>query len=148
MASTLNRFSDDRLRAARLREFLHDCAGSAACQERDRVREAVLELGGSGVEATGPIDVAAIHTMLDCGAVTSAVLEIMGPDVCFMLSRGSQNTCLASVVQRDGSDEALAEGATLALALLTAHVSAVLARIEKGSAAADAPQVPASLRLH
>ncbi|WP_404482545.1 hypothetical protein [Novosphingobium sp. BL-52-GroH] len=149
MASTLNRFNDDRARARRLREFLHDCAGSAACEEVDRVREAVLELGGSGIEGTGTIDVVAVHAMLDCGAVTNAVLELMGGDACFMLSRGVQNVCLASVVQNDGADEALAEGPTLGLALLAAHVSAVLARIEKSGEATEAPMTPpASMRLH
>jgi len=148
MASTLNRFTDDRVRAARLREFLHDCAGSAACEESDRVREAVLELGGGGIEGKELLDVVAIHAMLDCGAVTSAVLAIMGRDACFMLSRGPQNACLASVVQNDGSDEALAEGQTLGLALLSAHVSAVLARIEKGVDVVEVQIAPVSMRLH
>lgn len=148
MASTLNRFTDDRARARRLREFLHECAGSAACEEADRVREAVLELGGSGVDGTGQLDVMAIYTMLDCGAATSAVLELMGPDPCFMLSRGARSNCLASVVQNEGTDEAIAEAPTLSLALLAAHVTAVLARLEKGQETAEAPPAPASLRLH
>jgi hypothetical protein len=148
MASTLQRFTDDRARARRLREFLHDCAGSAACEQADRVREAVLELGGSGIGGTGPLDVMAIYGLLDCGAVTDAVLSIMGADACFMLSRGSQNACLASVVQSDGTEEALAEGPTLALALLSAHVSAVLARIEKSNEPVEAPPAPVSMRLH
>jgi hypothetical protein len=148
MASTLNRVTDDRARARRLREFLHECAGSAACEEADRVREAVLELGGSGVDSTGRLDVMAIYAMLDCGAATSAVLALMGPDACFMLSRGPRSNCLASVVQSDGTDEAIAEAPTLPLALLCAHVTAVLARLEKGQETAEAPPAPVSVRLH
>ncbi|HUD28597.1 MAG TPA: hypothetical protein VMQ93_06970 [Novosphingobium sp.] len=153
MARTLDKFTDDRARARRLREFLHDCAGSGPSEETDRVREAVLELAGTGIAggdrgARRGFDVAAIHAMLDCGATMSAVLEIMGRDVRFMLSRGAQDSCLASVVMNDGSDEALAEGPTLALALLAAHVSSVLSRIEKGAQAGEIHAAPASIRLH
>lgn len=148
MASILNRFPDDRTRARRLREFLHECAGSAACEEADRVREALLELGGSGVRANGPLDVMAVHSMIESGAATDAALAIIGDDASFMLSRGKKNLCMASVIHGDGSDEALAEGQTLALALLAAHVSAVLSRIEKGSETAEAQPAPVSMRLH
>jgi hypothetical protein len=148
MASTLDKFTDDRARARRLREFLHECAGSGPGEEIDRVREAVLELAGSGIGGKNGFDVAAVHAMLDCGAGMSAVLAIMGPNTRFMLSRGAQDACLASVVNGDGSDEALAEGPTLALALLAAHVSAVLARIEKGPQPGETPVAAASMRLH
>lgn len=155
MASTLDKFTDDRARARRLREFLHDCAGSGPGEEIDRLREAVLELAGSGICGVGTrgggrsaFDVPAVHAMLDCGAGMSAVLEIMGRDVRFMLSRGAHDSCLASVVNGDGVEESLAEGPTLALALLGAHVSAVLARIEMGAQPGEAVQAPASMRLH
>ncbi|WP_159977400.1 MULTISPECIES: hypothetical protein [unclassified Novosphingobium] len=148
MASTLNEITDDRTRAKRLREFLHDCAGSAPCEEAERVRDAVLELGGSGLDAKGPIDVTMIHAMLDSGAVTSAVLELMGPGACFMLSRGPQGACLASVVLRDGAEEAIAEASSLGLALLGAHVAAVLAQIEKASFETEALPAPAWMRVH
>lgn len=147
MATTLMN-THDRARARRLREFLHECAGSAPCEEIDRVREAMVELGGAGAEASEPIDEAAVRCMLDCGAGTSAVLALMGADACFMLSRGPQSTCLASVVQNNGSEEAFAEGPTIALALLAAHVSAVLARLEKGDEVIEAQLVAGSMRLH
>lgn len=148
MASTLNQIIDDRTRARRLRDFLHDCAGSAPGEEAQRVREAVLELGGSGVETKGPLDVAAIHAMLESGAVTCAVLELMGSGACFMLSRGPQGACLASVVQENGAEEAIAEASSLGLALLGAHVAAVLARIEKAPFETDALPAPVSMRVH
>lgn len=148
MTSTPKRFPGDRARAGRLREFLHECVGSAACEEADCVREAVLELGGSGIAGTGPLDVKAIDAMLGCGAVTDAVLAIMGDDACFMLSRGAQNVCMASAIPPDGSDEVVARGPTLALALLAAHVLAVLARIETGIETTQASSAPMSMRLH
>jgi hypothetical protein len=152
MASTLDKLTGDRTRAKRLREFLHDCAGSGPGEEIDRVREAVRELTLSGVgrrigDKSG-FDPAAVHAMLDCGAGMSAVLEMMGRDTRFMLSRGAHDSCLASVVNGDGAEEALAEGPTLALALLGAHVSAVLGRIERAAQGGETLTAPTSMRLH
>ncbi|PNU04198.1 hypothetical protein [Novosphingobium guangzhouense] len=149
MASTSNTYGMDRARARQLRDFLHDCAGSAPCEEIDRIREALALLGGSGIDGNAPLDRSRVDAMLDCGAAMSAVLEIMGPDIPFMLSRGSHDTCLATVVPPGGSEEAIAEGTTLALAMLAGHVAAVLARGEHAVAHVADPQIgPASIRLH
>lgn len=152
MASTPDKYPADHMRAKRLREFLHDCAGSGPGEEIARLREAVNELAVAGTgrrtDTRSPFDAAAVHAMLDCGAGMSAVLELMGRDTRFMLSRGAHDSCLASVVNGDGSEEALAEAPTLALALLGAHVSAVLARIENGAHSNDVLSAPPSMRLH
>ncbi len=147
MTSTPDTHIGERARARRLRTFLNDCAGSGAAEEIDRVREAVHELA---LDVTGKsfLDVDAVHAMLDSGAAMSAVLELMGSDIRFMLSRGAHDSCLASVLTNEGTEESLAEGPTLALALLGAHVAAVLARIERGTQLTEAHSSGTSLRLH
>lgn len=139
---------DSRIWARRLGDFVNECAGSAPVEEADRVREAVQLLQGSGHDAAGRIDPAAIEAMLACGAGESAVMAIMGRETSFMLSRGEGGTCLATVIAREGADEAIAEGATLALALLGAHVASVLAGVERIDGAATVRQPAASLLLH
>ncbi len=148
MASTSNNVGGDRAYARRLRDFLHDCAGSAACEEIDRIREALALLDGVGIDGAIPLDRVRIDAMLECGAAMSAVLEIIGPDMPFMLSRGSHDTCLATVVPPGGSEEAIAEGSTLALAMLAGHVAAVLAKGERAPHAADVQLASTSIRLH
>lgn len=148
MATTLDQFVDERAEARRLRDFLHDCAGSAPCEEVDRVREALTLLNGVGVDGAIAFDHARINAMLGCGAAMSAVLEILGPDMPFMLSRGGRDSCLATVVPAGGSEEAIAEGATLALALLAGHVAAVLSRLERTGHLVELPLASASLRVH
>ncbi|MFT4053068.1 MAG: hypothetical protein QM681_01080 [Novosphingobium sp.] len=148
MASTSKSVGGDRAHTRRLRDFLHDCAGSAACEEIDRIREALALLNGSGIDGAVPLDRVRIDAMLECGAGMSAVLEIIGPDMPFMLSRGSHDTCLATVVPPGGSEEAIAEGSTLALAMLAGHVAAVLAKGERAAPVAEVQMAAASARLH
>ncbi|MEE4451826.1 hypothetical protein [Novosphingobium resinovorum] len=148
MAGILDKFGGGRARAKRLRDFLYDCAGSAPCEEADRVREAVQLLGGGGIDAAAPLDHARIEVMLACDAAMNAVLEILGPDMAFMLSRGGNEACLATVVPPGRAEEAVAEGSTLALAMLAGHVAAVLARLETEEHVAEAQIAPASMRLH
>lgn len=116
---------------ARMEDFLYDCAASAASEQADRVREAAhlfarSQADGLGLAVPSP-DVAAIEAMVDCGAIESAALALLSPDAGFLLSRGGNGVCLASIVLPDGSEEVTAEGSTMALALLAALVSAVLA---------------------
>jgi hypothetical protein len=106
--TTLDPILANRAKARALHGFLDDCAGSALREEADRVRDAVRLLGGAGVEATGAIDRAAIEAMLASGAAIAAVIEIIGRDAVFMLSRGAGNACLASVVQPGSREEATA----------------------------------------
>ncbi|WP_395329002.1 hypothetical protein WBP06_14210 [Novosphingobium sp. BL-8H] len=140
--------SETEVWTARLRDFLHDCAGSAAVEEHDRIREAVLLLHDPAGDAAATFEPATIEAMLACGAAESAVLTILGPDVNCMVSRGSAGTCLATLVLPDGSEEVICEGATLALALLAAYVSMLLAGLEREDAISSPLTLPAGARLH
>lgn len=132
----------------RLHDFVDECAASAPIEEADRVREAVILLQGSGQDAAGRLDALAIEAMLRAGAAESAVLAILGRDSRFMLSRGDGHGCLATVIARGGSEEAIAEGTSLALALLAAHVSAVLVGLERDAGTVNVRQTAASALLH
>lgn len=149
MASITNeRNPDSGVSTARLRDFLNDCAGSAACEEADRIREAVMLLRGVPAEEGSIADAASVEAMLACGAVESAVLAILRPEVSFMLSRGGSGACLATVVVEDGSQEMISEGATIALALLAAYVSLLVVRSERDDPRIDRMGDPLSARLH
>lgn len=118
-------------------------------EQGDRIREAARLVrqapdDGEPVASTQP-DRQALEAMLSCGAFESAVLAIMGGESAFMLSRGGSGSCLASVVLPDGSEETIAEGSTLALALLAAHLSALH---EDGEFRTEGPSVlPAASRF-
>ncbi|CDO35555.1 MULTISPECIES: hypothetical protein [Novosphingobium] len=133
---------------ARLRDFLNDCVGSDAAEESDRIREAGLLLQGTPLGMKHELDLNAIEAMLASGAAESAVLAILGPDIAFMLSRGGSGSCLATVVMDDESEEMISEGATVALALLAAHVSLLLARLEFDGQDLETIEVPPAARLH
>lgn len=154
MASILNdRTINSDVFTARLRDFLHDCVASAACEEADRVREAIVLLDGAGIAGANRIganriDPERVEAMLACGASESAVLAIMGCATPFMLSRGENGSCLASRVLSDGSEELMSEGATLALAMLAAHVSVLLAGIKRASEVSASCSARVSARLH
>lgn len=145
--ASIKRTSHTRAFTRQLQEFLHECTGSAPCEEADRVRDALALLGGSGVDGAGKLDRARLKAMLECGAATSAALELLGSDACLMVSRGASDACLATVVF-PGGEEVAASGATLALALLCAHVSAVLTRIAGTAHVVEASAAATSLRLH
>lgn len=116
--------------ALRLRAFLKESLASEPAEEANRVREAVALLGRRGSAIDDPH---AVEAMLSLGAAESAVLRIIGADTTFMLSRGGGDRCLATMVGPGTSgepEEILAEASTLALALLAAHIAAVIAGIE------------------
>jgi len=120
---------------ARLGDLLHDCAASAPTEQADRIREA-RDLLRQGAAQVGRLpaaipDLELLDAMLALGAHESAVLALIGSDSVFMLSRGANGNCLASAVLPDGSEEMVAEGSTLALALLCAYLSSLLADSEQ-----------------
>lgn len=137
---------------ARLRDLLHDCAASTPDEQADRIREAhaLLWLSpGQAERFAGPArDVRTLDALLALGAHESAVISLFGGDSAFMVSRGANGNCLASVVAPGGSEELVAEGSTLALALLCAHISSVLADGDTASGAAAKPDHNAALRLN
>lgn len=131
-----------------MRDFLHDCAGSAPAEEHDRIREAILLLYDPDGRNGEPFDPATVESMLACGAGESAVLAILGPDVNCMVSRGSAGSSLATLVLPDGSEEVISEGATIALALLAAYVSMLLAGLEREEGISAPLTLPVGARLH
>jgi len=134
-----------RAQVAQLRAFLHMCAGSAACEQGDRLREGARLFGL-------PRDAQALRrfeAMIECGAFESAAMALVADGPGFILSRGSTGACLASAALADGSDELVAEGASLALALLQAHTSVLLAECDGPVPARSyARGAPAGARLH
>lgn len=149
MASILSeQILDPDVSITRLRDFLNDCVGSAACEEADRIREAGLLLQDAVPVGGAWPDLGAVEMMLSCGAAESAVLSILDPEMAFMLSRGVGGSCLATVVVEDGSEEIISEGATVALALLAAYVSLLLTRIERARTETVRIMIPRSALIH
>jgi len=114
---------------ARMRDLQKDCVASVPREQAARIRDAAHLLGRSELHAVGcaPVSIrmADLEAMLEASAFESAVLHLMGGEAAFMLSRGGNGSCLATVVQPDGAEEMIAEGATPALALLAAHLAAL-----------------------
>jgi hypothetical protein len=106
-------------RRSQLRDLLHDCVSSSPSEQALRISEACHLLNGGSASAV-------IDAMLRAGAFESAALAVIGEDVGYMLSRGASGKAMASVVLATSEEEATAEAATPALALLAAHVAAVL----------------------
>lgn len=142
----------DALFRARLDDLLHDCVASAAVEQTDRIGEAAHLLWDAARAGRIPLCPAAncdtIIALARQGAPESAVLALIGGETSFMLSRGGNGACLATVVLPDGSEEAIAEGATLALALLAAHLSSLLADAENCSGVSPSLHAPVGARLN
>jgi len=129
------------VRADRLRDLLHDCIASAAADQALRLGEALQVLAS-------PCDRPAFEAMVACAAYESAALLLLGSDCGFLLSRGSGGLCLASAVFAEGDEEVTAQAATPALALLCAHLAAVLAAEERLSLPVQPDPSGPSVRLH
>ncbi|MEW9855289.1 hypothetical protein [Novosphingobium sp. M1R2S20] len=128
-------------RQAQLRGFLRACLASTCGEEAARLQEAAVLMGMSAEDRS------VVDAMLACGATESAALLVMGRGRPFLLSQGGTGTCLASAVCADG-EEKTAEGATLALAILAAHASALLADIEGSPVAAWRSAPGPHARMH
>jgi len=128
-------------RAAHLRNLLHDCVGSPASDQGARLTDASWLLASAGEQDR-------LAAMVACGAYESAAALVVGAERPFLVSRGANGVCLASALFADGCEEATIEAATPALAMLAAHVAALLAEESKASA----PRLPATgalpARLH
>lgn len=133
---------------ARLQDFLHECVSSAASEEEDRIREGTSLFARMSSEGGPSVDPLAIEAMLACGAGESAVLELIGRDAPFIASRGVGGNCLATLILPDGAEEVIAEGATLALALLAAHAAYVLQEMEQAEAVPGLAGLEGTSRLH
>ncbi len=137
---------------ARLRDLLHDCVASAPAEQADRIREAQNLLGqgvtGARQSLAGLPDRQSLEAMLALGAHESAVIALIGSDAAFMFSRGANGNCLASAVLPDGSEEVVAEASTLALALLAAYLSSLLADGEQAAGDPASFHADAGMRLN
>ena len=151
MASTRDeRVPEPEVWTARLRDFVHECVGSAAGDEAERVREAarLFAYGASAGTSGYAIDPAVIDAMLACGATESAVISMLWPEAVFMVSRGQGNSCLATVIAGPGGEEIICEGPSIALALLSAYSAALLSELEEGSQSAGVRFSEGASRLH
>lgn len=135
---------------ARLIDFHLACIACDPEDEAGRIREAAALLGtiaGKRRTAQVPHEARAVEAMLDCGAHESAALTLIGSGIGYMLSRGPNGRCFASLVLVEGEEETIAEGATPALALLAAFVGAMLAS-HGGGVTAAAWALPDDRRLN
>jgi len=130
---------------AAVRDFLFDVAGSAACEQEQRLRDAARLLGlAGGLDAQPTFD-----AMLACGAYESATLLLIGGSEGFILSRGPNGTCMASSATGREDEDVTVQGATLSLALLSAYATVLLAGSEQPARSAwSATAAPAGTRLH
>lgn len=131
----------DVARARRLRDLLHDCVGSNATEQRLRLIEAAWLLPSSQGRHS-------LEAMIACEAYESAAALILGAERPYLVSRGSNGVCLASALIVNGCEEATAEAATPALAMLAAHVAALLAEETRLPLAMRHARPPVTARLH
>ena len=116
------------------------CAVSGACEEAGRLAEAHALLSASDKPASLPIGDVPERARLDrtiaAGGTLDAALALLGPGAGYMLScppAGGQ--AMATVVMPGLRREETAQGETPALALLGAHLCALLALLHSGQAA-------------
>jgi hypothetical protein len=131
----------DPARAARLRDLLHDCVASAASDQDARLIEASWLLAAVS-------DQARLRAMIACGAYESAAALVIGEGRPYLVSRGANGVCLASAPFADGCEDATAQAATPALAMLSAHAAALLAQESRAPAPLWRCLPPLNARLH
>ncbi len=119
---------------SRLWELVFACAGGAADEQSARLREASLLF--REIPKDCPISLPnlpnerKLESLAAVGAHESAAIALLGPDVGFMLSHGSNGTNLASIVLPGHDAEFSASARTPALALLQAQAMALLAETD------------------
>ncbi|MDE8651118.1 hypothetical protein [Novosphingobium album (ex Liu et al. 2023)] len=135
-----------------MRDLLHDCVASAPVEEADRIREAALLLRAAPVSIEGfacAPEFDRIEALLARGAAVSAALATLGEQTPFIVSRGANGVCLASMMRPGGTEELVAEGRTVALALLSVHLTVLLALAEQAaSMTGPARAAVAGARMH
>ncbi len=118
----------------RVSEHCAACVDALADEGPARLREclALLTLApeASSVASDGLPTIASFEAMLACGAEVSAALALLPKGASYLLSRGEDDTCLASVIlplsRLDTGDEVTAEGASPALALTAALMASLV----------------------
>lgn len=102
-----------------LRQFADQCRASTSGGQAARTREA-RALSGSKLAPQ------LIEVMIAANAFESAALALVRTDATWMLSKGGDGRCLASMVLRGMTEEVTCDGATPALALLGAWAIATV----------------------
>ncbi len=130
----------DPRRDRNLQRFAELCATSGLADQARRLHEALTLTRAAGRDM--------IRVMIAAGAFESAALAVIGGEATWIVSKGGEGRCLASVVLPGMSEEVTSEGASPALALLGAWASASLVSTTKPAAEAALPVRPAGTLLH
>jgi hypothetical protein len=148
----------------RLAELCRDCAGAEASEEAEHLRRALRLMAMAPDDEMGAMvdhlpPQAALEALLGLGAFESAAMALLPEHTTYLLSRSATGDYLASVLLAQVDEEMTSQGATMALAM----VSALLASLstmerqvglglamedEEEDAEAAAFQIPAGARLH
>jgi hypothetical protein len=128
-------------RDSKLQRLADLCAASGPADQADRVREA-LKLTAQSVSHE------LVEVMIAAQAFESAALAVIGPQAAWMVSKGSENGCLASILLPGMTEEVTRKGATPALALIGAWASAALVKPVAASSDQTVPLRPEGSSLH
>lgn len=131
----------DPRRDRNLQRFVQLCATNTAVDQLSRLRDALTL-----AKTTRSLDM--VEVMIAAGAFESAALAVIGDQATWMLSKGGEGRCLASLILPGMSEEVTSEGATPALALLGAWASAALVSKGKPAPETSRPVRPTGTSLH
>jgi len=116
-------------------DFLCSCVASSPAELDDRIREAnhLFRLAPEALGISWPIPAGekAIEAMLSAGGQESAVIALLGRKTAFMVSRGLNDSNLATVILPGRTEEFTATGSSLEFALLAAKTAALLNEAER-----------------
>ncbi|WP_156843230.1 hypothetical protein [Novosphingobium aquimarinum] len=141
----------DEVWTARLENFLNDCMNSREEEQNARIADAAnlfLSIPLVQSQSADAAKTGSVRALIAAGAALDAALAIIGTDAVFMLSRGGDGTCLATMILSDGTEEVMGEAGTPALALLAAYTAAVLTRVGNSVAGPLAQDGLTGARLH
>ena len=114
----------------RVSELCAACVDALSPEGPGRLREcfALMTLAPETgfANSAGLPGISMIEAMLASGAQESAALALLPKGASYLLSRGEDDTCLASVVLPQTGEEVTAEGATPALAVLAALLGSLV----------------------
>ena len=127
----------------KLRRLADLCRNGALEDQPRRIRQA-RDLARAKVPSR------MIEVMIAAEAFESAALSLLGDDAAWMLSRGGEGRCLASLLLPGMCAEVTCEAASPALALLGAWACAALAKAQSGEVPVEAalPSRPAGVLLN
>jgi len=127
----------------KLRRLAEMCRNGALEDQPRRIRQA------RGL-ARAQVPSRMFEVMIAAGAYESAALLLLGEDAAWILSRGGEGRCLASLLLPGMSEEVTCEAASPTLALLGAWACAALARAQSGEVPVEAglPSRPAGVLLN